>query len=131
MYKIVGNEVLLSMSADASCQGLSVRDGSLVMKLTESYSTSAAGCHFPPWFLNNVWRDSTGRRQFFIQDDGVLTYSRPETVHGRRKTRVSAKYECVRQFEGNRNDTSPEAVMLLTRVLDKWYTVLLQKAIRC
>jgi len=126
IYKVVGNEVFLSLSADASCQGLlTASEGPLVMELTEGY-TAAAGCPFPAWFKRNTWQDLTSRHHYSMHDDGVVTYALSERRHERREKRVLAKYQCVRQFKENRNETLTdqfsEAIMVLTKVLDDWYT---------
>jgi len=125
MYQVVDNVVFLSMSADASCRGLlTAVDGPLVMELTGSYSTAATGCQFPAWFRHSTWQDMTGRHQYYVHDDGPLTYALSRKMHKTWENGVVAKYHCVRQFEDTRDETQSElfsrAVVVLTKVLYDW-----------
>jgi len=62
-----------------------------------------------------------------MNDGGVITYSLSGRKPERWKKHVLAKYQCVRQFKENGNETLleffPEAIMVLTKVLDDWYTI--------
>lgn len=70
-YELLGNEVHVSMSADASCRGLvSARDGPVVLEFSRDMAMwPESKCSLPPWLNKGTWRDLSGHHTYDLSRD--------------------------------------------------------------